>query len=75
MDCPRHDLETCEECPEYPCVRLVQVSALPLPRTDCTRCPIARAAADFMRVIGEEQAYQSGDAARPEWAALHERTP
>jgi len=71
MDCPHPDIQ-CEDCTEYPCVRL---AALPLPHTDCARCPLARLVADFQRRLSEEQAYMTGDAARDEWTALHGGRP
>ena len=73
MNCPHPDIQ-CEDCQEYPCVLVHHTAALPLPRTDCTRCQIARIVADFMRAIGEEQAWQSGDMPSEEWRALQERT-
>ena len=70
MDCPHHDLETCEDCPDYPCSLVTRMVDLPMPRTDCTRCPLARIVADFIYRLDAEQAYMTGDMARDEWIGL-----
>jgi hypothetical protein len=71
MNCPHPDIQ-CEDCQEYPCILVHHTAALPLPRTDCTRCPLARVVADFMRSIGEEEAYRSGDVESWEMQSIKE---
>ncbi len=74
MACPHPDID-CEDCAEVTCLRHPQYAPparLPLPRTDCTRCGLARIVADFIVRLEAEEAWITGDATTDTWAALHE---
>lgn len=74
MGCPHPDID-CEDCAELVCSSHPQheplTATLPIPRQECESCPMARLVAEFIRKLGEEQAWLTGDAERAEWEALH----
>ena len=73
MACPHPDTD-CEDCLEHVACKQLCKRPAALPRTDCDRCRVARAAAAFILALSDQEgleALASGDMNSGEWDALH----